>query len=99
MKNTLTLEFRALRPPHEVRDPHTGRIDSLDIWGIHRTEGSSRSWAISIKCRPELLPTPGAIRSGTRCVIVGRLDHVHFPGTDSPVYVVWADHVSINPPI
>ena len=94
MKNTLELQLRALRSPRILKKTDAGIPEFIDIWAIHRSDRSSRQWAIAVKFGRETVDPAMQIDTGTLFTVKGRLDQNKNPATGIYHTFIWAEEIA-----
>jgi hypothetical protein len=94
MKNTLELQLRALRSPRVLKKTDAGAPEFIDVWAIHRSDRSSRQWAIAVKFGREMVEPAMQIDTGTLFTVKGRLDQSKNPKTGVYHTFIWAEEIA-----
>jgi hypothetical protein len=94
MKNILELQLRALRSPRVLKKTDAGAPEFIDVWAIHRSDRSSRQWAIAVKFGREMVEPAMQIDTGTLFTVKGRLDQSKNPKTGVYHTFIWAEEIA-----
>ena len=93
MKNTLEIQFRALRAPRVLKKSESGEPEFVDIWAIHHVAGSSHAFSLAVKCGKEIIDEAQEIKVGTLFTVKGRLDQTKGHGTGFYHTFIRADEI------
>jgi hypothetical protein len=93
MKNTLEIQFRALRPPRVLKKNEAGEPQLIDLWAIHHLDRTARQFAMAVKFGRKIVAQANEIRTGTLFTVRGQLDQRRNPATGIYHTFIWADEI------